>query len=260
MPHPVKPYMRSCALIAATLLLSPFAAPAQTNHSFVIAIDDKPVITDDDLIEYRFAEHAMKIQGESLKRLGQLAWTRLTSSGKPFQVKVDDVAIYQGRFVPMLPSMSFKEPTILLDMDTNRAVATVIIHGSNYQDPRFQAGVDPRRDLRITRALADLGKLSPGTDGGLANGGALTARIDEILRECQHLKPGTTREDLLKVFTTEGGLSTATQRTYVHRDCPYIKVDVRFNLTNEKQPVVEELPTDIIASISKPYLYWSIRD
>jgi len=236
------------------------AALGQTNHTFVIATSDGPVITDADLIEYSFAEHAMKIQGESLTRLGQLAWMRLASSGKAFQVKVDDVAIYQGRFVPMLSSLSFKEPIILLDLDTNRSVATVIIHGPNYHEPKFQTGVDPRRDPRITQALAALGKLSPGVDGGMANKGALTARIDEILREGQQIKPGSKRADLLAVFTTEGGLSTATQRTFVHRDCPYIKVDVRFNLTSEKQSALEELPTDQIASISRPYLNWSIRD
>ena len=39
---------------------------------------------------------------------------------------------------------------------------------------------------------------------------------------------GMTRADLLKVFTTEGGLSTGLNRTYVYRECQYIKVDVDF--------------------------------
>lgn len=37
-----------------------------------------------------------------------------------------------------------------------------------------------------------------------------------------------TRADLLKVFTTEGGISTGLHRTYVSRDCPFFKVDVDF--------------------------------
>jgi hypothetical protein len=42
------------------------------------------------------------------------------------------------------------------------------------------------------------------------------------------IKPGMTREELLKVFATEGGLSTGLNRTFVSRDCPYFKVDVEF--------------------------------
>jgi len=34
------------------------------------------------------------------------------------------------------------------------------------------------------------------------------------------IKVGMSRSDLMKVFTTEGGLSTTSQRTYVYRQCP----------------------------------------
>jgi hypothetical protein len=88
----------------------------------------------------------------------------------------------------------------------------------------------------------------------------LTKQISGILTECQKIKPGMTRAELSKVFTTEGGLSTAKHRTYVYRGCPYIKVDVDFTLSDPKQNVLEERPTDIISKISKPYLDWSIGD
>src|SRR6187401_2066751 len=52
--------------------------------------------------------------------------------------------------------------------------------------------------------------------------------IANTLKEIQKIKVGMTRADLLKVFTTEGGLSTGLIRTYVYRECPYIKVDVEF--------------------------------
>jgi hypothetical protein len=84
----------------------------------------------------------------------------------------------------------------------------------------------------------------------------LTQQISDILKECDSIKPGMTRADLLKVFTTEGGLSTQTWRTFVHSRCPYIKVDVELAPTTSKQ----EQPTDIITKISKPYLAWSIGD
>jgi hypothetical protein len=88
----------------------------------------------------------------------------------------------------------------------------------------------------------------------------LTKQIADILTACQKIKPGMTRTELSKVFTTEGGLSTAKHRTFVYRGCPYIKVDVDFNLSDPKQSVVDERATDTISKISKPYLGWSIVD
>jgi hypothetical protein len=47
------------------------------------------------------------------------------------------------------------------------------------------------------------------------------AWVADSLKKMQTIKPGMTRQDLLAVFTTEGGLSTREQRTYVSRDCQY---------------------------------------
>jgi hypothetical protein len=88
----------------------------------------------------------------------------------------------------------------------------------------------------------------------------LTKQISDILTECKKIKPGATRAELLAVFTTEGGLSTATHRTFVHRRCPYVKVDVEFTPSEPKQKALDERPTDTIRKISRPYLEWSIMD
>jgi hypothetical protein len=89
----------------------------------------------------------------------------------------------------------------------------------------------------------------------------LGMEIGNVLKECQTIKPGMTRAELSKVFSTEeGGLSTAKHRTYVFHDCPYVKVDVDFNLSDPKQDVLEERPTDTISKISKPYLDWGVGD
>jgi hypothetical protein len=88
----------------------------------------------------------------------------------------------------------------------------------------------------------------------------LTKQISDVLTECKKITPGMKRGDLLKVFTTEGGLSSATHRTFVHRRCPYIKLDVEFALSEQKQKVIEERPMDTIIKISKPYLDRSIID
>ncbi len=72
------------------------------------------------------------------------------------------------------------------------------------------------------------------------------------------IKPGMTREELLKVFTMEGGVSNARHRTYVSRDRPYFKVDVEFQ-TVSHAPLVEN-GHDVILKISRPYLQFSIID
>src|SRR5580658_7829943 len=71
-----------------------------------------------------------------------------------------------------------------------------------------------------------------GTKAGLASSPwadedqALTKKVCAILTECEKIKPGTTRAQVLKAFTSEGGI--AVGRTYVSRRCPIIKIDVWF--------------------------------
>ena len=93
-----------------------------------------------------------------------------------------------------------------------------------------------------------------------------TKWISDSLREMKTIEVGKTRADLLKVFTTEGGLSTGLNRTYVYRKCPYIKVDVEFEVVGrtardaEGRVTLKEDDRDKIKSISKPYLELSIVD
>ncbi len=93
-----------------------------------------------------------------------------------------------------------------------------------------------------------------------------TEWIADSLKEMQTIKVGMTRADLLKVFTTEGGLSTPLNRTYVYRECPYIKVAVEFEPVGrpardaEGRVTLEEANGDVIKRISKPYLEWSVTD
>ena len=91
---------------------------------------------------------------------------------------------------------------------------------------------------------------------------AHTEWVSGVMRQIQTIKPGMTRADLLKVCTTEGGISNATQRRYVYKDCPYIKVDVRFRRAKaaDDADLLKELPTDRITEISRPFLEWGILD
>jgi hypothetical protein len=74
------------------------------------------------------------------------------------------------------------------------------------------------------------------------------------------IEPGMRRKDLGGVFATEGGLSNRFQRTYVHVDCPYIKVNVRFKAASDKTNALREDPDDVIESVSQPFLQWSTMD
>jgi len=88
-----------------------------------------------------------------------------------------------------------------------------------------------------------------------------TQWIASVLKEIETIKVGATREKLLEVFTTEGGISTPTRRTYVYRGCSYIKVDAEFEATPQNlRGRLQENPKDKIVKISRPYLQWSICD
>jgi hypothetical protein len=245
-------------VLAVTTSMMALGAVAQTpKHSFAIVSGEGPVVTDDDIVEYRFAEHVLRVRGESLVRLARMV---PPVSGTPFDVVVDGERIYSGRFVPLISSRTFKEPTVWGSVDTNRSTATVVICGPSFGEPQFQTGTDPRIDTRVSRALAALGKLTAGVPGGASDDGAFTHRVREVLTECEKLTPGTTRAEFLEVFEGEGGVSSATHRTFVHRSCPYIKVDAEFALSKPTQAAGEPCPTDPISRISKPYLARSIFD
>jgi hypothetical protein len=87
-----------------------------------------------------------------------------------------------------------------------------------------------------------------------------TKWIAKVMRQIAKIEPGMKRQDLLKVFATEGGLSNRLQRTYAYSECPYIKVNVRFKAAKDKGNDLKEEPDDIIESISQPYLAFGVMD
>jgi hypothetical protein len=94
---------------------------------------------------------------------------------------------------------------------------------------------------------------------------ALTRSMDQVLKDVSSVQSGMTRAELLRIFTTEGGLSTRDEQRYVYRRCPYIKVMVTFRRPTDADDdwggaPEEERAGDIIQSISKPFLEYSIAD
>jgi hypothetical protein len=92
------------------------------------------------------------------------------------------------------------------------------------------------------------------------------AWVAQELQKMQTIKPGMTREQLLTVFTTEGGLSTGLHRIYVSKDCPNFKVDVEFRAVGrpdrdaDGRVTLVEDNRDTIATISRPYLEFGVAD
>ena len=79
----------------------------------------------------------------------------------------------------------------------------------------------------------------------------------KVMREIDTVRAGMTRKELMKVFKEEGRISTRTHRTYVDKDCPYVKVDVVFSSVDAEE---QEGGDDKIVSISGPYLAYAIMD
>lgn len=248
---------RSCLALAVSAIVT-VAAQADSNHSFSISGDGFN-ITDKDIVEYRFAEHTLVVPTTAALTLDDL--TSRSLSGIPFHVKADGELIYSGLVVPMVSSMSYPKPTIWVGgIGESQPTTTLEIHRVRYPESVFSKDADPRFDERIRRSLAAVGKLREGDVTAADFDPALTDSIATVLRECQALKPGTPRSEILRHFMAEGGLSMARRQTYVHRRCPYIKIDVEFGPTSPGQEILDEHASDPLTKVSKPYLNWSILD
>jgi hypothetical protein len=90
-----------------------------------------------------------------------------------------------------------------------------------------------------------------------------TIWVGHVLERMQTIKPGMTRDDLLKVFETQGGIYP--HRSFASRDCLYFKVDVEFkhvktSLPDPQTRITAEDGEDRVVTISRPYLEFWIAD
>jgi hypothetical protein len=89
------------------------------------------------------------------------------------------------------------------------------------------------------------------------------AWVVECLERMLTITPGISRSQLMQIFSTEGGISTALPRTFVSRDCPYFKINVRFRRMDSGMngsDWLEERDDDLITDISGPFMQFSIMD
>jgi hypothetical protein len=83
--------------------------------------------------------------------------------------------------------------------------------------------------------------------------------IVQALEAAKKLKPGMLRADIEKDFQPDGGVSFRTQGRYVFRMCPYIKIDVNFDLQGPTE-TPSPSPKDRIATVSRLYLEYPFAD
>lgn len=84
--------------------------------------------------------------------------------------------------------------------------------------------------------------------------------VETALKDMESIRSGMTREELLRVFTTEGGISSPSERRYVYKSCPLFKVQVEFQTRTSTGGQAIESPDDVIIKISKPFLERTIID
>jgi len=240
------------ALLAALLLAKSQAA----EPAFDVDFRDPGgtvIIAADQIQFYDWASHTLNLVPAARAKLATslLKGTRLVA-GVPFSMCVGGKPIYDGVFTTSASSKSQPSPTIVM--------AGGIATGENqlhiqlgYPTEKFFQGKDPRADSRIEDALRAAGKLANSHQDHIR-------WVAGNLLEMQTIKQGNTRKELIKVFAEEGGLSNRFQRRYAYRDCPYFKVDVKFNAADASKDDTKEHPQDKVSQISTPFLEWPIAD
>jgi hypothetical protein len=124
--------------------------PAIDNPNLIL--DDKPIISIDDIVYYKKNSHEIELTPSAFARIKQFG-IRAPLIGPLFAVCLDRKPIYLGAFVSPLSSISFNGVTIdeveLFSPDKN------IIHLYGWEEQ----GQDPRSNPLIFRSLEKAGKL-----------------------------------------------------------------------------------------------------
>jgi len=218
--------------------------------------DGKVLIAGEKVRSYDWSTHTMTLAPTVRSQLAELLRKgKRLALGVPFAVTVSGNVVYKGILIGSESSRSVSTPVILVDpvpFDPKLHEDQLRIQ-LGYPTTEFFKGKDPRPDKRIQDALKASGKLATTSAG-------CTEWIAQSFREMQTIKPGMTREELLRVFIEEGGISTRFERRYAYRDCPHIKVDVKFESGGAPDDKLTNYPKDKIKQISKPFLEWSIID
>lgn len=81
--------------------------------------------------------------------------------------------------------------------------------------------------------------------------------IEQVMQSIATIKPGMTRRQMLRLLASEGGLYSRREGRYVYKQCPLIKVTVKFEPIDQG---MDFSPGDKIIEVSKPFLEPTIAD
>jgi len=116
-----------------------------------------------------------------------------------------------------------------------------------------------KKTILVLSAIAILGLVVVSARADTASDRDFTTRIVGIFGDCQKVKPGMTRAELVKLslFDEDRGplfdpndTSFKQHTTFEYRAFSLIKIDIDFSPSDSK----EALPTDIIAKVSMPFI------
>ena len=213
----------------------------------------KVIIAADQIQFYDWVSHTLSLPPAVADELATslLEGKRLVSGG-PFSMCVGGKPIYDGMFTTSVSSKSLTSPTIVMagGIGADRNLLHIQL---GYPTDKYFQGQDPRADKRIEEALRAAGKLADASDDRVC-------WVARSLLEMKSIRQGSTREELLKVFVGEGGVSSRFKRRYAYRDCPHFKVDVEFSAADSPDEKLKEHPQDIVTQISTPFLEWPVAD
>jgi hypothetical protein len=216
------------------------------------------LIAADVIQSYDWRSHILTLApGERAKLAAKLMQSGHIVPGVPFELAVGGKTVYAGKFTTCVSSISLPGMVIVVD-------AKVLEPSLGEDQLRIQlgypgspasliCGIDPRNNEQLHAALRSAGKLAKAPP-------EIMQWVADSLREMQTVKAGMTRAELLRVFEEEGGLSTRTEQRFAYRDCPLIKVNVKFEAVGAADEVHTKSPNDTIREISPPFLEWSIGD
>jgi hypothetical protein len=149
--------------LAALLLVHMLSSDQQIKHSQsarricrdfqLLEPDLKPLVLDEDLVQYDWQNHTVTLKSGVIGRLRSKA----SVSGTPFLVCAEGEVCYRGMLTSIISSFSQKGVAIVLGRDIQDRDLLALDLG--YPAPAFFQGDDPRSDPRVRSALLRSGKL-----------------------------------------------------------------------------------------------------
>lgn len=123
-----------------------------------LALQDVPIIADNDLNYYKWSDHSLSLKSEANERIKQLATTQPTVFGIPFVVTANKERIYLGAFWYAFSSVAPFFPTIEVTgyMLQDHGATVLKIEKSWIENQP-----DLRGDGRIYQALKTAGVMMP---------------------------------------------------------------------------------------------------